>query len=208
VVCIFKPARKPPGEDAREPAPFHLPFRGARNYIHSTDLFPALTGLAQERFSPAAFVESLVLRRPAGHQVRARFVKDPEAFGTFRIHHGSEQIRGWLVETDTPVLDRVPFDEETAMNSAVKGPQFARFQERVGRYTAIEQLVVLTKIVASQVGLHNSWLCRIDLSAPLLQFDPLGVEIREIVSDRFITFAISQQQNPIGTVAGMARRNP
>lgn len=47
------------GDDA--PAPFNLPFRGTRQYLHSTDRFPALNRLAQERFSPAAFVESLVL---------------------------------------------------------------------------------------------------------------------------------------------------
>ncbi|MGA8762480.1 MAG: hypothetical protein WB562_06280 [Candidatus Sulfotelmatobacter sp.] len=191
----------------RAPAPFRLPFRGLRNYLHSTDLFPALTSLAQQHFSPAAFVESMVLRRPVTHQVRASFVPEPKAFGTFRIRHLSQCIHGWLVETGVPISARVPFDEQTAVSAAICRRWFSCFHEPVQGYTAFEQLVVLMKVVSPQVGPHQWWFCRIELSAPLSESHPLSFAIRETVSDRFLVGDINQAHRLIGSAASVAR-NP
>jgi len=209
MVCAFDLALEQVAGDVRlrPPAPFSLPFRGARHYLHSSDIFPALNRLAQERFSPAAFVESLVLRRQATHQVQACFARTPGSIGDFRIRHSSQQIFGWLVETTTPVAVRVPFDEETAMRAANSGPGFACFRVPVPGYTAFEQLVLLMKVVAPQVGRHAWQFARIDLRAPLSESEAVAFRISETVAGRFFIGDISQAERLIGSAVFMAARN-
>src|ERR1051326_6571394 len=110
---------------ALAPSLADLPFRGNRNYLHSTDLFPALTEFAQKQFSPDAFIENLTIRQAVSHQIRVSLDGPEGSFGSFRVRHGTSQSKGWLVETDEPVLSRVPFDEITAIQSAISGPGFA-----------------------------------------------------------------------------------
>src|SRR5215831_9666512 len=105
----------------------HLSYRTDRNYIHSADIFQALTTLAQERFAPDAYIESLILRRQATHQIRISFQAEPQMIGTFGIRVGREQIRGCLVETEEEVLDRVPYDESRAAKAVLGGFRFASF---------------------------------------------------------------------------------
>jgi hypothetical protein len=181
-----------------------LPYRKNRNYIHSADIFQSLTNLAQDRFASGAYVESLVLRRQATRQIRISFQAEPNMVGTFGVRVGEEQVRGWLVETDTKVLVRVPYDESWAAAAVVGGPGFARFTEPVAGYTAFEQLLVLLKAAGGQGG-RDAWLCKINMHGPLLNMKPLAVGLRLRAMQRFFAFEIFQEEKLIGEACASLR---
>lgn len=186
------------------PLELRLPYRRDRNYLHSADIFQALTNVAQDHFAPDAYIESLVLRRQAVRQIRISFQAEAQMIGTFGIRVGREQVRGWLVETDAEVLTRVPYDECWAVAAVVGGPGFAQFMEPVAGYTAFEQLLVLMKVAGGQ-GQHDAWLCKITLSSPLFNTKPLAVRLRLRALQRFFSFEILQDECLLGEASASLR---
>jgi len=185
------------------PSLANLPFRGSRNYLHSTDLYPALTEFAKKQFSPDADIECLTIRQVISHQVRVNFDGPSGAFGSFRIRHGTCHTKGWLVETDEPISSRIPFDEATPMQAAVSGPGFALFKKLLPQYSAFESLIVLTKIVASQESAEHWWFCRIEFQSPLREIAPLECKLDQNISYRFLRFHIYQAGQAIGSVSSI-----
>ncbi|HSS96680.1 MAG TPA: hypothetical protein VLK33_06615 [Terriglobales bacterium] len=181
-----------------------LPFRGNRNYLHSTDLYPALTEFAHQQFSADAFIESLTIRRAASHQPWVSFDISDEAFGSFCIRHSRNKTQGWLIESEAPIASRIPFDEVTAMRAAISGPGFALFKDLPPKYSSFELLIILTKIVSSQEGPGHWWLCRIDLSSPLLNVAPLECRLNRKTAGRFLTFKIRQAGRAIASITGIS----
>lgn len=181
-----------------------LPYRKDRDYIHSADIYQALTNVALERFAADAYIESLILRRQAERQIRVSFQAEPHMIGTFGIRVGGEQVRGWLVETEAEVRTRVPYDESRAAAAVIGGPGFARFTEPVAGYTAFEQLLVLMKVAGGQGG-RDAWLGRISLRAPLLDTKPLAVRLRLRALQRFFNFEILQEEHLIGEASASLR---
>jgi hypothetical protein len=177
------------------------PYRENRNYIHSADLYHALTDFAQDRLTPEAYLESLVLRREAVRQVRASFQPGPQSLGTFAFRTGEAQVRGWLLETEAQVFERVRYDESRAAAAAVCGRGSARFTEPVPGYTAFEQVIVLMKAASGQV-IHEARLCQINLRRPLLEKTPLTLNLRQRIMQRFLDFEILQAGQVIGSVCG------
>jgi len=181
-----------------------LPFRGNRNYLHSTDLYPALTKYAQQQFSKSAYVESLMIRRAVSHQVRVDLDKPESAFGSFRICDGTERSKGWLVETDEPVRTRIPFDETAAVQTAVNGIRFARLEELLPPYSTFELLLLLTKMVAHQESRCHWWLCQMEFFSPLREIVPLESKLKRKISNRYLLMEIYQAGQLIGSVSGIA----
>lgn len=181
-----------------------LPYRKNRNYIHSADIYQALTNVAHERFAADAYIESLILRRQAARQIRVSFQAGPQMIGTFGIRTGGGQSRGWLMETEAEVLTRVPYDECWAAAAVDGGPGFARFTEPVAGYTAFEQLLVLMKVAGGQGG-RDAWLGKIRLHAPLLDTKPLAVRLRMRALQRFFNFEILQEEHLIGEASASLR---
>ena len=177
-----------------------LHFRGNRDYLHSTDLYPALTEYAQKQFSPKAFIQCLTIRQTVSHQVRVDLNRPDEAFGSFRVRYGTSEAKGWLIETDTPISSRIPFDETTAMNEAIGGQGFATFNYLLPQYSEIELVIVLAKIIASQESTEHWWMSRIDLRCPLRRISPLACRLKRKVSNRYLTFDIHQAWEVIGSI--------
>jgi hypothetical protein len=190
---------------SRKPVKMSLPFRDSRNYLHSTDILLALMDLARDRFSSKAFVNSLMIRRPACHQVQACFDPEASAFASFGIRNGSEHVKGWLVETDERISLRIPFDESPAMSAVVCGPGFACFAEPVQGYTPFEQLVILMRALASQLGPQQWWVSQLNLCSPIVETRALEIRLRGNVLDRFLTGDISQDGHIIGSARGIVK---
>ena len=184
------------------PASLNLPYRKKRNYIHSTDIFAALTSLAESRFSADSYVASLVLRRQAHRQLRACFQAIPEAVGTFSIRWSEEKILGYLVETEEDVARRISYDESAAEAAVVIRPGAAQFVEPLPGYTAFEQLIVLLRAALGEEPRHI-WLCQVNLTGPLLTTEPLAVSLRQTTLQRFFNFEIMQQGKPLGTACAL-----
>ncbi|MGD0901637.1 MAG: hypothetical protein ABR924_01725 [Terracidiphilus sp.] len=176
-----------------------LPFKGAREYLHSTSIVPALTEVAQERFGPQAWVESLTIRRPFRRAIRASFEPVAASSGSFRVRRGTESIPGWLLETDRPVTRRVASDSSPLSAAAVSGPGFARIQEPVPGFAALEVAVSLMKMVAGRLDPRQCWLCQLNLDTPLTSAFPIEVRIRHELGGRFLVFEIVQDGAAIGS---------
>jgi hypothetical protein len=180
-----------------------LPFREHRNYIHSADIFQALTALGQSCLGQDAYVSSLVLRQQAVHQVRISFEPQAQSLGTFSVRGGGAELRGWLIETGTEVLVRVPYDETPAAAAVLGGRGFAWFERPTPGYTAFEQLLVLLKAAGGQ-GKREAWLCQINLRASMLEPMPLAVRLRQRLR-RFFSFEIVQDGHSIGSACACLR---
>ena len=180
-----------------------LPFKGERNYLRLADILPTLIELVRCRFGPQAQVDSLIIRRPFRHGILVSFVPSGVFAGTFRVRRGSENVPGWLLETDEPVTRRIPFDSSPLSAAAVSGPGFALILEPLPGYTAFDVGVSLMRVVASQVDRRHWWLCQMNLDVPLTESFPLEVRIKHNLGGLFIVFDIVQCGLTIGTARGI-----
>src|ERR1700742_4916817 len=96
-----------------------IPFRGERDYVHSTDLFAALDGLASTFLGQDTYLKSLTMRRGAHRQAVAQFRPDANAFGHFVVAAPGWPVEGWLVEGSAPITRRIAFDEDAIARHAI-----------------------------------------------------------------------------------------
>jgi hypothetical protein len=178
------------------------PFKGTRGYLHSTDIYPALTEMANDEFGPQSFVESLTLRRPFTKSILATFEPLSAANGSFRVRHNSGCTQGCLIETETPITRRNPVDLPAISASIVSGPGFARIQEPTRAYANLDVAVSLMKYLADRVEQRHWWLCQINFDTPLTGY-PLEVRIRQNLGGICIIFEVVEETTVIGSVRFM-----
>ncbi len=185
----------------RENLILELPFKGARDYLHSTDILPALMELAYDQFGPQTWVSSLTIRRPFRSGIQVTFELPEVSSGSFRVRHGCENIPGWLLETGKPVTRRIPYDTSPLSAAAVSGSGYARILEPLPGFRVLDVLVGLMKLVSAQVNRRQWWLCQLNLDAPLAEIFPVEVRIRNNMGGKFLVYDILQS----GAVIGSAR---
>jgi hypothetical protein len=176
-----------------------LPFKGRRNYLHVTDIFPALDDLARVRFGSQAHVDTLIIRRPIRHAISVSFAPDALSVGSFRIRCGAETINGWLLESNQPVARRNPIDIPSVPKSVLSDPGVARLSKPIPGSDVLEMVVALMKCVLNQLTPGQWWLCEIHLDTPLTQLFPLEVRVRRNLGGRFLAFEIVQAGKMIGS---------
>jgi hypothetical protein len=175
----------------------NIPFRGRRDYVHSTDLFAALDALAGT-FSPGAYPQSLVLRRQARCQVEAHFSPHPAAFGTFVLASPRHTAQGWLVERGSPITRRIAFDETVISSEAVAEPGHVFLPAPVAGYSAFEQMIVLFKMLCAQ-SRAGAWLfTTLELERPLRDGAALGLTRTQMVLNRLVDADLDQDGQPAG----------
>ena len=175
-----------------------IPFRGARDYVHSTDLFAALDELAGSFLGSGAYLKSLTLRRRAYHSVVARFRPDPDAFGTFAFAASQWVVEGWLVEDPAPITRRIAFDEAAIAQHAICGRGLVLLQSPVTGFDPFEQLIVLFKMLCAQSH-PGTWLfTSITLDHPLSRQAALSVKRTQLVLGRMVEAVLSQDDVPAG----------
>jgi hypothetical protein len=133
-----------------------VPFRGNRDYVHSTDLFEALENHSRA-LSPGSYLKNLILRHPARRQVRAQFTPQRDAFGTFELALPHRVLPGWLMEDRSPIMRRVAFDEAAIAREAIVEPGRAFLSAPVNGYSGFEQMIVLLKMLCAQIH-PGPWL--------------------------------------------------
>ena len=178
-----------------------IPFRGSRDYVHSTDLFAALDGLAGLFLAPRAHLKNLSLRRQAHRQVAAHFLPHPDSFGSFALALPHQTLEGWLVESPTPITRRIVFDELAISRAAVSEPGRVSLPAPVKGYSGFEQRIVLFKMLCVQCR-PGAWLFTgIDLDRALDGEARLAVRRTQTVLDRMVNARVDQD----GEVVGHAR---
>src|SRR5215471_14205038 len=175
-----------------------VPFRGDRDYVHSTDLFGSLNDLAQQILVPDAYLKTLVLRRRARRQVTAQFRPDVTAFGTFTFTASDRIMEGWLVESQMAINRRIVFQEAPIARAATSQEGRVALRSPVLGYSAIEQLIVLLKMLCAQCH-PGAWLfTSIDLDYPLSEQAALAVSRTQLVLSRMIEASLYQDDNQAG----------
>ena len=175
-----------------------IPFRGERDYVHSTDLFAALDELAGSFLGSGAYLKSLTLRRQAYRSVAARFRPDPGAFGTFTFAASQWVVEGWLVEDPAPITRRIAFDEAAIAQQATCGQGHVLLQSPVTGFDPFEQLIVLFKMLCAQSH-PGAWLfTSIALDHPLSRRAALSVKRTQLVLGRMVEAVLSQDDVPAG----------
>jgi hypothetical protein len=177
-----------------------VPFRGDRDYVHSTDLFASLNDLAEQFLGPGAYLKTLALRRRARRMVAAQFRPDPAAFGTFTFTASGWIMEGWLVESRLPINRRVVFHEAPIALAATSQEGRVALRSPVPGYSAMEQMIVLLKMLCAQCH-PGAWLfTSIDLDGPLSQQAALAVSRTQLVLSRMIDASLYQDGHSAGRV--------
>jgi hypothetical protein len=175
-----------------------IPLRGARDYIHSTDLFAALNTLAGSFLGEGAYLKSLTLRRQAHRQVAAWFRPDANAFGHFVFAAPDQTVEGWLMEESAPVTRRIAFDEAAIARQAVCEPGRVSLPGPVAGSAAFEQLIVLFKLLCAQSH-PGKWLfTSIALDRPLCEQAAPAVSRTQLVLNRMVEALLYQDGLPAG----------
>ena len=175
-----------------------VPLRGARDYVHSSDLFAVLDGLAKIHLSPDAHLQSLVLRRMAFHQVIAHFAPHADAFGTFSLCLGQDVTEGWLVEGRDAIARRVAFDETPIERAAVSRTGRVLLPAPVAGYTSFEQMIVLFKILCAQLRRGHWLLTQMNLIAPFKDHLPRELATVQTVLGQLMKAELRQGRGSIG----------
>ncbi len=169
---------------------FQLKYKGPRTYLHGSDIYNAVAEALSARYG--------------GHLVRLSFkhlarkqcqlLLEPPADSSRVMGNGSWQWgtgeihRFWLRETDRPVTESYPFDEDAITDPAhLQG--LAIRGRRTNDYSVIENVIALTKRLnyALSPDVKGKWLFgQLDLveGLPTL-WQEIGIERTVCVGDSF-----------------------
>lgn len=170
--------------------PLQLSFKGHRNYLQGPDilngLLTATSTVEGDRFGPivAAFHRKIsrqpdvVLADPSGASVAPL-----NSFGHWSLGYRSGTRRGWFAESERPVSERKPYDEDSVIADCLRSSDSLTFNG-VTRLNAIELAVAMVK------ALHNEkfplppskhWVvCQFHLDLELTDLHKSGMTVRLI----------------------------
>jgi hypothetical protein len=183
-----------------------IPFRGDRNYVQFSDMFAALEQFARDRFSEHARLQKLELRRIASHKVEASRFSSPSAVGTFEIRNGRAVTMGWLVETGHAIERRIPYDEAPVIEAAIVEPGRAFLKAPIRGYTALDQAVILLKILGAQLNAGKCVVAKLDLSRSFREHLPVELNLLETILARSQIIAISQNLEAVARIQSVLRQ--
>jgi len=188
---------------AEEPIPLDLPFKGARDYLHGTDMFDALLGLTGAR-GPVVLVMRRLMQRPVS-AVSIPPGGDPSAYPA-EFHYSSVESDRTVVLREDPsreVTRRIAYDEERVTAPAViSGTSLScRLSET---YSFIEQVVALNKLLLnrSAVGADSpKWLfTRIELDTVPETPEVLDLKLAASIGSRITKTAIRTDGGLVGHI--------
>ncbi len=173
-----------------------LAYKGSRDYLHGSDIFNAVSGIADEiTGSSRCFVDRLIFRRYARTMCALTTVKPnnlEKIVGQVRymIPDDKRHVDCWLVEKDKLVTNRNPFDETFILSDVDidKKRRSVILHER-SIYTPIEDILVLTKYLNYTISplRHGNWLFgQLDLVSPLNDdYQSLEIQMKNLIEGRF-----------------------
>jgi len=174
--------------------PLTVPFKGERNYIHSTDVYvDILRGLEEHERIPIDGITDVdfVFRRVCRQRVQMTRDRqqDSDAVATFSFRYRGEPQQWQLYERDIPVSDRVPCHEADVIARScidAEGQVIAAPYADGPRATLIETIVALNKALHLDVfsEARGKWLFTQVQSERALR-DPRPEEIRIHLAKQF-----------------------
>jgi hypothetical protein len=193
-------------------ASLKLAYKGDRNYLHGTDTYNAVTGVISGRnpgivFNGIKMAFHQIARNQCkltygNHAILKQMPKDINVEVSFIAP--SFHIVGWLVETDEPVIERIPYPEEDIVKkTSIEGRTITIGGE--APFTPIEILVAMTK----QLHMHlypikaGRWFfTRLELNRLLTGADAsrFKVEIKNNLNNRLTKASINASEEMLGYI--------
>jgi hypothetical protein len=188
-----------------------LSFRGARNYLHSTDLYPELiAGAAACGWQVDGAVDIRFIRRTATQVAfhfddRAEIEEGAAVVARFTVGVGDETVAGRIVATHLPVTDRRPYDESPIWNVAQIGDRSISVSVSSG-------CTPIQAVTSSATLLHNTvfpvtpgkrWLlARLSLLRPLQASDAadISINIQHAVAGSMTQSHIKTSRGALGSM--------
>jgi hypothetical protein len=189
-----------------------LPFRGARPYLHGTDIYMAIKEAVAESFSGPISISfhSLLKKQPdllcSSESLRG-WRSDPAFRGEIRMGTGSAAISAVILESDREVKNRKDCNEEAVVVEAklVEASKGAILSD-AGIGLPIEKVVFLNKWLHLKLLPHLSpkWLfARLELAAPLpeVMTGELRVQLEQVLADRFTRSGVFLNDERLGAIS-------
>jgi hypothetical protein len=188
-----------------------MAYRGARTYVHSTDLYIELMAAAKTLGLALDGPVDLRFKRAITTQVEFHFDGEVEAAEAgaaavrFAIAAGDRTVFGRIVASDQPVTGRKPYDERRIWDVA----QIEQRSVTLSDDTGCEPIEVVT---ALGVLLHNHafkpppgsrWLLsRLLLDRPLRKADAVEVKIAitHVIGRSMTRSSLATSEGPIGNL--------
>ncbi|KAF1070183.1 MAG: hypothetical protein GAK45_00878 [Pseudomonas citronellolis] len=160
-----------------EIAQLHLQYKGERTYLHGTDIYTAVNELAGSLLN--GYVSRIAFRKVAQQAlivVDALSEARGEAVADVTVASKADNAvlaKWWLVETETAVAGRYPYEEQLiarACNVDLQGRRLSK--SRNTDFSLIEEIVAAHKVLcrALAADADGRWLfAQLQLSAPLEQ---------------------------------------
>lgn len=170
-------------------AVLHFRFKGARNYIQGGDIFDVVEKAFAEE---DRHIVGLTFRHFSSRQL-ALAVSDPGAAAMTEgvvLNKDGTRSPFWLVETEVPVIERHPYDEDAITRGArIEGKSI--HADGVTQFSVIEQVIALTKALNYQRApdVDGKWVfAQLRLAGPLpVSAKRYQIQQKTLLANRFST---------------------
>ncbi len=183
-----------------------LPLRGARSYIHGTDIYEAIVSrLAADPHGESGLSMSIhQFSRHGLDMLVARHASDPLPEHAAVTFHNRSGLRGVMIETERPVGRTIPFDENAITSHVEVSGNEASITGKTG-LPPIDVLVILTKHwhLTQLPEAGKAWVfVRLDLDRLLTDADAerLSIRIDQNLANRMTRAAVLSAGQPIGHI--------
>lgn len=185
--------------------PLDLPFKGARGYLHGTDMVDALSTLA-----PGLTDISLRILKTAEKPLAAVLVPAEEsapasAASILRARSKGEKISIALVESNSDLPPgRYEYNEDDVVRRASIDPESRIAQMPWNdRYSPIEQIVTLNKALLMRCFAASGvqwYFSRLDVPLFTPVFGKLSLSVTQALGTSLVRSGIAIDGNPFGNV--------
>lgn len=171
-----------------------LPYKGLRTYLHGTDIYNAVCELLAKEGASDLVKIDMVFHQVSASQLHASISREnPSAEGpanvVFRCSTSGENITVKLAQTGQPVTERVPYDEEGLVSSAVIRTEEQRISlTNQPGYSNIEMFVALNKKLLSHLfpEVRGKWFfTRLQLSRSVYKLPLANLEVQFLGHSNF-----------------------
>lgn len=189
-----------------------LAYKGDRNYLQGPDIYNAVTRVVSERNPNIEFNRiKIVFHKLARNQCKMTFgnysllEKMPKDINAeVRFISPNSDIIGWLVETDEPVIDRIPYPEEDIVKQTSIEGNIITIEGEI-QFSPIEILVAMTKrlhMILYPIKTGKWIVTRLELSRLLTIYDAskFKVEIERNLNNRLTKGSIHSGEEMLGYI--------
>lgn len=190
-----------------------LAFRGKRDYIHSTDLYPAILagcaalGLPKPRGSILINIRQRLTTQPRIFYCRGKIHRDrlSDAVADFVLGGAEQGLAGWIAAGGHPVTERKPYDEGAIWSKAhIDNNRISLVGETdANAVEVITALAVLLHNTVCSPPPHQKWLlARLQLLRPLEPRDAAAVALvlRQKLGNLATRTAVESDGAPLGAM--------